>query len=345
MIDKWRDTTFPIIISEIFLPYLRAHGNKSLIQQAWEIYTLHRLYGGLPYQYFRSALYVKDMDVEAVMPARLIQAARTRLNGDNSRIVDDKWAFAKRLSLEGLPQPRCLFRVDTGGAVQGFDGVLLDEPACRALVESVGGEIFVKELSASGGSGAQVVRPSLDGGWLERLVPEMGAVLAQERIKQHEKLAEINPASVNTVRLDTLRLEDGVHISGAVLKLGREGSVADNLAVSGGVAVEVDLETGRLGAIARRKPSFGTEPLWRHPDTGVRFEGREVPFWSEIRALVTRAAPVAAPLVSVGWDIAVTPDGPAIIEANANWEVSTTQLVQGLGRSRLGRLALEMRNS
>ena len=41
--------------------------------------------------------------------------------------------------------------------------------------------------------------------------------------------------------------------------------------------------------------------------------------WEEARALALRAAAAFAPLRTVGFDIAPTPAGPVLIEANAWW--------------------------
>ena len=55
-----------------------------------------------------------------------------------------------------------------------------------------------------------------------------------------------------------------------------------------------------------------------HPTTGVRFEGFQVPYWREVIALsdmVQRAVPAYK---MVGLDVALTPEGPRVIEVNAN---------------------------
>ena len=54
-----------------------------------------------------------------------------------------------------------------------------------------------------------------------------------------------------------------------------------------------------------------------HPDTGVRFEGHAVPFYEEAVALCRRAHLALVPdLFLIGWDVAITPRGPLILEPN-----------------------------
>ena len=54
-----------------------------------------------------------------------------------------------------------------------------------------------------------------------------------------------------------------------------------------------------------------------HPITGVRFEGFEIPFFNEAVDLCKRAAMVVPQVQYVGWDVAITPSGPVIIEGNS----------------------------
>jgi hypothetical protein len=56
-----------------------------------------------------------------------------------------------------------------------------------------------------------------------------------------------------------------------------------------------------------------------HPVTGVRINGFVVPFWKETIEMITKAALLDARNRSVGWDIAITSQGPELIEGNHNW--------------------------
>ena len=56
-----------------------------------------------------------------------------------------------------------------------------------------------------------------------------------------------------------------------------------------------------------------------HPVTGTAFVGFQLPMWDEVLATVRSIARKAYLLPQchyLGWDVALTPDGPAVIEGN-----------------------------
>lgn len=53
-----------------------------------------------------------------------------------------------------------------------------------------------------------------------------------------------------------------------------------------------------------------------HPTSGKKLVGYEVPFFRQARRLCLEAAMVTPSLRYVGWDVGITPDGPAIVEGN-----------------------------
>jgi hypothetical protein len=66
-----------------------------------------------------------------------------------------------------------------------------------------------------------------------------------------------------------------------------------------------------------------------HPDTGVTFGGRQVPHLGGARELVLRAAALFPAIPLVGWDIAILPDRPILIEGNHNDSVSAMEVASG----------------
>ena len=58
-----------------------------------------------------------------------------------------------------------------------------------------------------------------------------------------------------------------------------------------------------------------------HPKTGTPIQGFQVPRYEEALALLEDVVRRIPEIRYVGWDIAMTPDGPAVIEGNHNSSV------------------------
>jgi hypothetical protein len=85
----------------------------------------------------------------------------------------------------------------------------------------------------------------------------------------------------------------------------------DNIS-RGGIAPEIDVETGRLAVAIFRHVDRPT--YTRHPVTGVQIEGVIIPMWSEARALCRRVAELFPEYRLLAVDVAFAKDGPLIIE-------------------------------
>jgi hypothetical protein len=173
---------------------------------------------------------------------------------------------------------------------------------------------------------------------------DLSGYLLQEKLQQHPLLNEIAPYTTNTVRVVTfLDHNNEVDVHFTILRLGRRGNAADNWD-RGGISVAVDPASGVLGE-GVIKPKYGGQWLQAHPDSGVRFTGRQLPHWLEVLTLCSRAARVTPKVRSVGWDIALTPSGPVIIEGNPDWDlpmvqVHTAGLLQPSVREKLSHFGL-----
>jgi hypothetical protein len=305
--------------------------------------TLYRKYDCLPYQYLKNGLYVNRFTepVEDFMPPRIIYDYVASLAPQTGhRVIRDKRAFRERLEARGLPVIREVFAIMADGVIKEPSGRDIDQAEARALLDAHDGDLFVKPVDANQGRGAHVRRASdFDADFFA----SHRNFLVQPRVIQHPVLDRLYPHSVNSVRIDCLHTEAGWISNAAVLRVGTGGSVIDNYS-AGGIVVGIDLDTGRLRPIARMQPRFGSSWHARHPDTGVAFGDIMVPHWDLLRDTLNRAAEAMLPFVSLGWDLAVTPDGVILIEANGNWDVNVFQIAWGgLGRTEVGRRAMRHR--
>jgi len=97
-------------------------------------------------------------------------------------------------------------------------------------------------------------------------------------------------------------------------------------ASGGGQSCGIDPETGRVLGPAR---NLEGESFEAHPASGVRFAGAEAP---DIQAVCETARPAHRVLdtsMSIGWDVAMTPKGPSIIEGNGHWMPELHRMADG----------------
>jgi hypothetical protein len=231
-------------------PYFRHPNKKPWLRQLREITGLALRYRFPPYQYFNVGLYDSDAtdDVSDYMPAIFVSRYRTPLNGrEGCRIVGDKQRFSKVMRAGGAAVVGELMVIDGAGAMTGPNGEPIGVGEAEAILARHGADIFVKPLSGRFGLGAEVIPPE---GHAAFLADPRRDVIVQPRLEQHPELAVLHPASVNTIRIDTLRVEGGFVHNAAVLRVGASGSIVDN-ARQGGFFVGLDLETGALQRLAR----------------------------------------------------------------------------------------------
>lgn len=142
--------------------------------------------------------------------------------------------------------------------------------------------------------------------------PEKNFGVIEEAIVQHPDVARIYPESVNCLRVVTLVADGKPHVLYAVFKTGNNGKFVDNLE-SGGIACHVDLDKGVINGQGHTSALVNYDC---HPATGIQFVGYKIPYIEEVKELVKKAAMVIPEFRYVGWDVCITPDGPAIIEGN-----------------------------
>ena len=174
--------------------------------------------------------------------------------------------------------------------------------------------IFAKPNHGSCGKGVTKLRPA-DFESPEAMLEHIrrnSLIILEHALPQHEAMSALHPASVNTLRIVTDLVDDKIHIAYIIVKIGRGGHCCDNTG-QGGMLCRVDAETGKICSVA-------TDDYFNifetHPDTGIRFEGYEIPMLDQAIALAKEAALEIPQMRHIGWDIAITPAGPAIIEGN-----------------------------
>tara|TARA_R110002073_G_scaffold105106_5_gene237734 strand:+ start:6288 stop:7355 length:1068 start_codon:yes stop_codon:yes gene_type:complete len=139
--------------------------------------------------------------------------------------------------------------------------------------------------------------------------------VVEEYITQHSALSEMNPSSVNTIRMFVYENNQGECVPlGSYLRIGAEGSLIDNLE-GGGFGVEVDHRTGELIKDCIFCISDDHPLLFPDKDTAT-IKGNRIPFWKEAEEMGLKALRCYPNTRFLGLDISITEEGPVMIEMN-----------------------------
>ncbi|MEG2570441.1 MAG: sugar-transfer associated ATP-grasp domain-containing protein, partial [Clostridia bacterium] len=138
-----------------------------------------------------------------------------------------------------------------------------------------------------------------------------GFDLVEQPIIQHHEMARLYAKSVNTLRVVTVFMDDKMDIVYAALKTGN-GSAVDNMN-AGGLSAAIDVASGVVYTDAIIK---GGGACSAHPISGVVYLGFKIPMWDEVQKLLEQVVRVTPGLRFVGWDVAITEDGPILVEGN-----------------------------
>jgi len=328
-------------IVEELPPYFRAAGKKSWSQQFFEMNRIYRRYRWVPYHYLKHSLYLKsfDGDLLSYLPAKMMERFIEESNPKSHvELALNKRLFSQEMSKVGLPVVRDLFVVVGDDKIYSGEGQLLSYVEFQGEVAQSTKNFFFKPTFGSLGKGAFNMSPGEihkrgNDEFVRRLFQDFPeklerSYLVQHAIEQHQTLASLASQSVNTVRIDTFWDGKRIVTNSAVLRVGNGISPTDNWA-AGGLIVKIDFATGKLVGLGKRKAKFGKQNFERHPVSGVTFAELQLPYWAEVKTLAERAALELLPLRCIGWDVAITVDGPVLIEANDNYDIFLSQEAYG----------------
>ena len=94
---------------------------------------------------------------------------------------------------------------------------------------------------------------------------------------------------------------------------------------SGNLVAEIDRATGKVLRVQSGAGLVGKE-VFEHPETGVTFRNFQIPDWHEYVALAERATSAFPGIRLQHWDLAITRDGPVILELNTFGSLDFVQL-------------------
>lgn len=177
--------------------------------------------------------------------------------------------------------------------------------------------VYKPSFNGNSGNGIEIFDAGADGTYrIYDKISEMPRGLVEEYVFQHDKMKELYPNSVNTLRVATVRWqdaetgEDHLEIPYAMIRIGSGGSSVDNF-TTGGMVAAIDMEKG---VVCTDAVNVNGDCFASHPDTGTEINGFEIPMFFEAIELARKAA--SGIYGYVGWDVALSDHGPLLIEAN-----------------------------
>jgi hypothetical protein len=261
-------------------------------------------------------------------------------------VADDKlvcYAFLRGL---GLRHPASYALYHEGGRTFGAVPTLTSPEAMADFLRiAMHYPFFAKPIEARHGVGASaVVRLDAERDMLrtvsgndiavtdyvDRFVTSApGGYIFQELLRPHPEIQRVCGDRVSTVRVIVLNGYGDTRLFRIMWRVPVGSNITDNFrhGASGNLMGSVDPATGRVRRVIRgpgpnTRGFYGLgrlgSPVETHPDTGERIEGFALPSWEDTLALCRHAAAALPGLRYQAWDIALCPDGPVIVELNAN---------------------------
>ncbi len=278
-----------------------------------------------PEVFYRMFLFLPEEQRKArhyLAPPNIVVRLFETINTESVAMTDDKFAVERRLAEHNLPVVQTVIRIREGAVehVAGTDDASGHDLIVKPNLLWAGASVSLYTC-AGGASWLAEEGQTMD---LSSLATHIAAIhptgewLVQICARNHDDLRDLAAKAVSSVRLITGRWPNGeVEPIQGFLRIPARGEIADNYSL-GGLAAALDFETGMLGkASAKGILSPRYEKL---PDSKIRVAGRMVPYWHELIEIAKRAANTIPGIVFIGWDFAITNDGPLLIEANSCWD-------------------------
>lgn len=245
---------------------------------------------------------------------------------NKASIIDNKCYYPTIFS--GINMPKMVaYRL--GGYWYNQDNSLINYSEFITIVAEYKELFFKRAADSWGGLGVHYYNKENESiAELEKCISQMpGDIVVQECIHQGASTAQLNPSSVNTIRIMSMLRKDGsVKILSSILRMGVGDSKVDN-ASSGGISVGIK-ENGQLKNVAYSNTGIRYDV---HPSSNVHFEEVTIPNFEQMKELVIKLQSRFPYFRLISWDLAVDDNNePLLIEANlCDGELDFHQLNNG----------------
>jgi hypothetical protein len=259
--------------------------------------------------------------------------------------MSDKALFARLCASHKIPH------VQTLGIISKYDVDWKIEP------KTINFDIFCKRQQGKGAIGSMAFRYVAPDRFrnseglvvtFEQLISHLRhhsggrTMLVQRWLSNHESIENLAHQSLVTFRVITCMNEyDEVEVTDAMLRILVDLEPKWKAVVwDEEFASPIDLTTGMLGLLTGDNMRTCCVRYRNHPITNAKVSERVIESWPAIAAMATRCHVAFHHRLMIGWDIALTPNGPIILEGNTKFDVMLLQRVhdRAAGNSRFGEL-------
>ena len=171
--------------------------------------------------------------------------------------------------------------------------------------------IFAKPPTDFGGHGIEkiVIKEEKNIEDLYNRLKEKKLNLIEEEIVQHEELNKLNPYAVNSFRIVTLVKDNKAYLLANALRINIDDAIAIGCS-------DAYMRLDEKGNICSRVIDDVANIYEEHPIAKIKFSTVKIPYVKEAFDMALKAALEVPEIRYVGWDIAITKNGPVIMEGN-----------------------------
>lgn len=318
--------------------FIKDPNKKSFFKICKEVLVLWVTKKDVPMYYFKH-LYRKDVpnyrDFLSSREIREITASKRLHKQEYTSILNNKLNFSLYCERNEIQTP-ALVGHNFGNIFFSKDGIRTIS-SIKELVHLYSGvfdsvsvdAIFFRPLALNGGQGCFKLNRE---NFPEQLAAEYENLVAgdythTEAITQHPAIDAIYDKSINTLRIMTHNDNGDVSIVSSYIRFGQGGSIVDNSG-SKGLSVGIVQQSGTLMRTSYLDMAYGGGELEKHPDTDFVFKDFRIPYFKEAGELAKSAAK-HIPNGFIGWDVALTPTGPTLIEGNEDPSIFVLDVLDG----------------
>jgi Sugar-transfer associated ATP-grasp len=248
-------------------------------------------------------------------------------------LTEDKWLATHLMNAAGIPVPPIVAVIDK------TDRNFLSTPKVssagqlRSLLDEIELPLFGKTNHGLGSFGAFLINHH-DGNRItihtgdnydidEFFADWVGndTYILQNRLSNHSDLAPLSKNLI-TVRVGILNDDDeGILIPACCAKIPSAENIADNFWRPGNLIAEIDPNGGRAHRIRTWRKGRVIDATAEQ--TPISTEDIRFPFWDQVPRLAQECASLFHAAKYASLDVAFTPDGPIVVEANTggSWEL------------------------